>query len=263
MFVKEIKVDLAIKKITFKDKLFCGDYTVDPYQNCDFGCIYCDSSYDDTVFVKTNIVGVFDKELKKLPKGRIIVGSVHDPYQKSEEEYQLTRKILESIKKYNFSCHILTKSDLILRDIDLLKQIKDCYVTVSLISNNEKVSSFFEKNVPSPNKRFGIIKDLNKQKIRSGIAIMPLLPYIAEPEIKQFFESAKKHNASYVLQKYLELKGNQRNIFFNQLSKSFPEHLEQYEKLYMNSYQPDSEYIDKINNLVSSFSSKYGIKTKI
>jgi len=263
MFVKQITVSSAINKITSKDDLFCGDYTIDPYQNCDFGCIYCDSSYDDTVFVKTNVVEILEKELKKIPKGRIIVGSVHDPYQKSEKEYQLTRRILETIQKHKFSCHVLTKSDLILRDVDLLKKIEDSYVTISLTSINEKTSSFFEKNVPSPERRFKIVKELNKQKICSGIAIMPLLPFITEIELKQFFEFAKKHNACYVLQKHLELKGNQKNIFFNSLRKSFPEHIEEYEKIYKDSYQPDPEYIEKMNDLISNLSSEYSTKTRI
>ena len=100
MQIKTVKTDKILNRITKKDTLFHGDYTVDPYQFCDFGCIYCDSSYSNHVFVKTNAVELLDEELKETEKGRIIVGSVHDPYQKIEEKYQLTRNILETIHIY-------------------------------------------------------------------------------------------------------------------------------------------------------------------
>ncbi|MCJ7571945.1 MAG: radical SAM protein, partial [Candidatus Thermoplasmatota archaeon] len=192
MPVKELKVDSVIKKITRKDNLFKGDYTVDLYQNCDFGCIYCDSSYDSTVFVKTNAVEILEKELENLPKGRIIVGSVNDPYQNCEKIYMITRKVLEIIKKHDFTCHVLTKSDLVLRDIDLLRKINNCVVTVSIISLKNENSNFFEINVPNSKKRFKIVEKLNKNGIYSGIAIMPFLPFIAESEIESIFEEAEK-----------------------------------------------------------------------
>ncbi len=263
MIVKELKVDSVIKKITRKDNLFKGDYTVDPYQNCDFGCIYCDSSYDNTVYVKTNSAEIFEKELKNLPKGRIIVGSVHDPYQSCEKTYMLTRKILELIQKHDFTCHVLTKSDLVLRDIDVLKQINKCFVTVSITSLKNENSNFFEKNVPSPKKRLKIVEKLNKNSIYSGIAIMPFLPFIAESEIQYIFEEAKKHNTCYILHKHLELKGDQKKIFFENIKKFYPNLLEKYEKLYRNCYHPTEEYIKKINSLINKTSKKYNVKTKI
>ncbi len=186
MLIKELKVDSVIKKITRKDDLFKGDYTVDLYQNCDFGCIYCDSSYDNTVYVKTNAVEILEKELENLPKGRIIVGSVNDPYQNCEKRYMITKKVLEIIQKHDFTCHVLTKSDLVLRDIDLLRKINNCIVTVSIISLKNENSNFFEKNVPSSKKRFEVVEKLNKNGIYSGIAIMPFLPFIVESEVQSY-----------------------------------------------------------------------------
>jgi DNA repair photolyase len=263
MIVKELKVDSVIKKITRKDNLFKGDYTTDPYQNCDFGCIYCDSSYDKTIYVKINAAETLEKELKKLPKGRIIVGSVHDPYQNSEKKYMLTRKILEVIKKNDFTCHVLTKSDLVLRDIDILKKIDKCFVTVSITSLKDKNSNFFEKNVSNPKKRFKVIEELNKNSIYSGIAVMPFLPFIAESEIKQFFQEAKNYNIKYILYKHLELKGDQKKIFFEEIKNFYPDILEKYEKLYSNCYHPNQEYIKKIDDIMKKNSKKYNIKIKI
>ena len=111
MLYKQIKVDFLLNKITNKDKLFAGNYTIDPYQNCEFGCLYCDSSFDKTIFIKTNAAEILKKELETAKKGTIIVGSVHDPYQRAEEELEITRDLLKTIKKHEFSWHLLTKSD--------------------------------------------------------------------------------------------------------------------------------------------------------
>ena len=263
MLLKELKVDFVIKKITRKDNLFKGDYTVDLYQNCDFGCIYCDSSYDNNVYVKTNAVEILEKELKNLPKGRIIVGSVHDPYQSCEKIYKITRKVLEVIQKHDFTCHVLTKSDLILRDIDLLRKINNCIVTVSIISLNNENSNFFEKNVPTTKRRFEVVEILNKNDIYSGIALIPFLPFIAEYEIQSIFKKVKKYDLNYILFKNLELKGDQKQIFFNRIKKFDKDILEKYEKLYNDSYYPNKEYIKKINILMNKASKKYNVKIKI
>ena len=166
MLYKQIHVNTILNKITKKDNLFLGNYTVDPYQNCEFACTYCYSSYDSTIYVKTNIFEILNKELKKLPHGRIIIGSVHDPYQKTEEKYKLTRDILKTIKKHKFSCHILTKSELVLRDIDILKSTESI-VTISIISLNNSITKIFEKNIQNTIKRLEIIKELNENKIHS------------------------------------------------------------------------------------------------
>ena len=132
MEYKLINCDSVIKKITKKDSLFHGNYCVDPYQNCEFGCHYCDSSFEKTIYVKTNIIEILEKELETIKNGRIIIGSVNDPYQIIEKKYQLTNTILETLKEYNFPCHILTKSPLILRDLDLLSQLESM-ITISMI----------------------------------------------------------------------------------------------------------------------------------
>ena len=91
MQYKQIKVDFLLNKVTKKDNLFLGDYTIDPYQNCEFGCRYCDSSFDKTIYVKHNADKILEKELETVEKGRIIVGSVHDPYQKIDEDFHIAK----------------------------------------------------------------------------------------------------------------------------------------------------------------------------
>ena len=259
MTFKAILVDSLLNRITIKDKLFLGDYTVDPYSNCEFGCIYCDSSFDRTIYVKINAAEIIEKELLKNKKGRIIVGSVHDPYQNAEKKYMLTRKILEKISKYDFSCHILTKSDLVLRDIDILKKIKDCFVTISLVSINKKVSIIFEKNVIEPTKRLKIVEKLNSENIKSGVALIPFLPYFSEDNVEDLVKSLKEHNAKYLLFKHLELKGDQKNYYFKILDKYYPAFVKKYNTLYKESYMPNESYIKDFSNRMNKYLKKYHI----
>ncbi len=263
MQYKQVKVDFLLNKITTKDKLFGGDYTIDPYQNCEFGCLYCDSSFDKTIYVKINAVETLEKELEKSKKGTIIVGSVHDPYQKIEEEFHITRDLLKIIEQNGFPCHILTKSDLVIRDVDILSQIENCFVTISITSLRESITKIFEKNVPSPKIRLQTIKKLTNEGIRSGLALIPVLPYIVEKEFKDIFNSAKIHSAQYVLHKHLELKGDQKTFFINILKEFYPSLVEKYKKLYENNYMPDDKYILKINNLINEQCKNFELMNKI
>jgi len=263
MQYKQIKIDSLINKITNKDTLFGGNFTIDPYQNCEFGCLYCDSSLDETIYIKTNSEHILKKELKQLEKGTIIVGSVHDPYQKAEEYYKITRHLLKIIGENYFSCHILTKSNLVVRDIDILSKIKNCKVTISLISLDKKILNIFEKNVPSSKKRLLTIQKLNCAHIDAGIAILPIIPYINEEEIEDIIKLAKDYNAKYILYKYLELKGNQKLCFFNILNEFYPNLIEKYKKLYKKDYMPDAKYISNVEKNIINLCKIYGLENKI
>jgi len=258
-----MKYDSLVTKITNKDLLFTGDYTLDSYQNCEFGCKYCDSSLDETIYIKTNAVQLLEREIEKIEKGTIIVGSVHDPYQKIEKEYEITRNILKIIKRNNFSCHILTKSNLVLRDIDILSKIDRCLITLSISTLNESSCNIFEENVPSAKERLLVVEQLSKYGIKSGLAIMPILPFIVEEELEHIVETASKHRADYVLHKHLELKGDQKTIFMKVLEKFNPNLLDKYEKLYRDNYMPNQEYCLKIKNTLERLCAGYNLKSRI
>ena len=263
MQYKEIFVEQFLKRIVSKDLLFKGNFTIDPYQNCEFACSYCDSSFEKTIYIKINSPERLKDELKKIKTGRIIIGSVHDPYQKIEKKYKLTRKLLEIISENNFTCHILTKSDLVLRDIDILKNISDCLVSISINSLNKKNHNCFEKNLILAKDRFNLIKKINKFGIKCGLAIIPIMPYITDSELDVLFKNAKNSNSAYVLCKHLELKGDQKNIFFEILKNDCPHFLKKYEYLYKDSYKPKDEYLKKINSEIKNYSKKYQISLKI
>jgi len=263
MKYKHVKYDSLITKISSKDLLFIGDYTLDPYQNCEFGCKYCDSSLDEIVYIKTNAVQLFEGEIEKIKKGIIIVGSVHDPYQEIEKEYRITRNLLEVIKEHDFPCHILTKSNLILRDIDILSKITKCMVTVSITSLDENVCDVFEENAPSPKERLQVVEKLSESRIKTGLAIMPILPFIVEEELEDIVEVVSKYKAEYILHKHLELKGDQKTVFLKTLGKFNSSLINMYEGLYKDSYMPDQTYILNIKDKMDRLCKIYRVKNRI
>lgn len=262
MDYKLINCNSIIKKITKKDSLFHGNYCVDPYQNCEFGCHYCDSSFEKTIYVKTNAIDILKKELQNIKNGRIIIGSVHDPYQNSEKKFQLTKSILELLKQLNFPCHILTKSPLILRDIDLLSQL-DCMITISVSSLNDQVVRIFEPNVPSPNVRLQTVQTLRDHDITTGLALIPMLPYIVESEVESIVKAAHGVNAQYLLHKHLELRGDQERFFRTLIEAHYPHLLPKYDALYENDFNPRKEYIQELNNTLLEYCKKFNISNKI
>jgi len=262
MEYRPITCDSLIKKITKPDMLFNGKYCTDPYQNCEFGCLYCDSSFDKTIYVKMNATEILEKELEQMERGVIIIGSVHDPYQKAEEKYEVTKNLLKTINKHHFPCHILTKSSLVLRDIDLLSNMQ-CVVTISITSLDKNVSQIFEENVPSPKERLQIVETLMEHGIKTGLALMPVLPFIVESELEDVVKAAKSSNAQYLLHKHLELKGDQKSVFKDIIQNHYPHLLSKYDELYKDDLKPDEKYIAELDKRMYKLCKKYNIPERI
>lgn len=262
MEYKPITCDSLIKKITKPDMLFNGKYCTDLFQNCEFGCLYCDSSFDKTIYVKMNATEIFEKELEQLERGVIIIGSAHDPYQKAEEKFEVTKNLLRAINKHHFPCHILTKSSLVLRDIDLLSDMQ-CVVTISITSLDKNVSQIFEENVPSPKERLQAVETLMEYGIETGLALMPVLPFIVEPELEDVVKAAKRANARYLLHKHLELKGDLKRVFKNIIQNHYPHLLSKYDELYKEDLKPNEKYIAELDKRMHKFCKKYNIPKRI
>jgi DNA repair photolyase len=262
MEYKLINCDSVLKKITRKDALFHGNYCVDPYQNCEFGCLYCDSSFEKTIYVKANVVEVLKKEIAQIDLGRIIIGSFNDPYQNAEKTYLLTKDILETLAQHHLSCHILTKSPLILRDIDLLSSLQ-CMVTVSLTSLDDRVLRVIEPGVPSPKDRLKVVEKLRDNGINTGVAMIPMIPFIIESEIEGIVRAAHEAHAQYLLHKHLELKGDQEVLFKNMLEIHYPHLLAKYDELYKDDFNPQKQYVHELNKMLVMYCNKYRIPDKI
>ena len=133
----EIEAKSVLQKQKYRDNWFWNRYGINPYRGCQFACNYCDAltekylvhkDYKDfsrIIYAKKNAPSVLEKEVRKRKPDVVAMSGVTDPYQPAEKKYELTRKILEILARHKFPAHIITKSDLVLRDIDLLRGKED------------------------------------------------------------------------------------------------------------------------------------------
>lgn len=194
-----------------------------------------------------------------------------DPYNPFEAQYQLTRKSLELIDRYQFGISIATKSDLITRDIDLLLRIKEhspviCKITVT--TTEDELSRKIEPGVCASSLRLEAISKLSKAGIFTGILMMPLLPYLTDTEenIRNIIHAAHQTGAKFIYPSLgLSLRNGQREYFYRQLDVLFPKQglSARYTRLYGSSYECPSPNADKLWKLFTSECNRLGIYYKM
>lgn len=237
--------------ITNKNKNWFGtDFTLNIYRGCNHGCIYCDSRSDcynnkdfENIKVKEDCVNKVAKELSsKRIKGIICTGAMSDPYNPFEQKYLFTRKILNEIYINSFSVFIMTKSDLVTRDIDLLKKINEynsAMVAITITTYDDKLCKIIEPNVIESSKRFQAIKKLSDSGIKVGVLMMPILPFVNDniENIKNIVTMSKECGASFIVPSFgVTLRDSQREYFYGKLDENFPNVKDDYIKIYKNEY---------------------------
>lgn len=229
---------------------FGTNYTINLYKGCCHGCIYCDSRsacYQiedfDTVRGKRDALNLLEKELRgKRKKGVVGMGAMSDPYNPFEKQYKLTRGALELFYHYGFGMTITTKSDLIERDKDILKEMKyklPVLVKFTVTTADDVLAKKIERNAPPPSRRFEVIKKLSQEGIYTGILLMPVLPFLEDSDenIKAVINQAKEYDARFIYPFFgVTLRDNQREYFFEQLDHHFPGLKQQYIAEFRNSY---------------------------
>ncbi len=161
------------------------DFVLNPYGGCNHGCVYCyapevthsDWSTWRVLRVRTNIANRLAREIKNVKGSVIGLGSSTDPYQYAEARFQLTRDCLSVLKKAGCSVHIITKSDLVTRDMDLLKDM-DCTVGITVTGLDERMSKITEPGAPMPEKRLAALKELIDAGIRAYVMAEPMLSHL-------------------------------------------------------------------------------------
>lgn len=168
------------------------DWAINPYRGCAHGCAYCYAQdvtrfelgkpWGETVEVRANIVQRLEIELGKGAKGVYGVGTVTDPYQPSEKEFELTRGCLSVLKRSDAETSILTKSDLVLRDVDILKGWTNVEVGVSLASLNDDLASHLEPGAPLPERRLAALRKLGEEGVRTYLMAAPIIRGLSDSE---------------------------------------------------------------------------------
>jgi len=243
---------------------FGTEYNMNIYKGCCHGCIYCDSRSEcyriqdfDQVRAKENALAIIRDNLsRKMKKGVIGTGAMSDPYNPFEKELQLTRQALEIIKTFGFGVAIATKSPLITRDIDILKDIQKrspVIVKMTITTADDSLCKKIEPNVPVSSERFKAIKALSDHGIYCGILLMPILPFIndSQENILEIVRLGKENGAGFIYPSFgVTLRDKQREYFYDQLDHYFPGIKQKYMLEFGNQYSCGSP---KAKALYASF----------
>ena len=185
-------------------------YDINIYRGCSHRCIYCYAQYSHEyidggnffgdIYAKTNIADVLKSELATFVPEPVNLGGVCDSYQHAERDLKLTKSVLEQLEQHNIPIVFSTKSTLVLRDIDLLKKM-DARVALTVTTMDETVAKLIEPGAPSPKQRIAAAAELRKNGIKTGIHMMPIIPYLTSSaeSLEAVYRAAKNAGAGYVL----------------------------------------------------------------
>jgi len=245
------------------------------YRGCSHGCIYCDSrskcyqmNHDfEDIEVKENALELLEAALRRKRKRCMIgTGAMTDPYLPLEKNLGYTRKALLLIEKYGFGVALQTKSDLVLRDLDILRQINEktkAVVQMTLTTADEKLCRIIEPNVSTTNERFEALKALRDAGIPTVVWLCPVLPFINDTEenIRTILGMCVEAGVRGVLcfGMGLTLREGNREYFYRQLDIHFPRLKERYIREYGNNYMVDSPRSTELMRLFHRICEENGI----
>ena len=274
--IKEITAKTILNHVKQPDPWFGLKYNMNLYRGCQHQCIYCDSRSEcyrigdfSEIRVKVNAPDLLEDLLpRKRIRGTIGFGSMNDPYMPVEQEYQLTGKALEIISKNEFPVHILTKSDLVLRDIDLLKNISRVYAAVSftITTADDDLARKLEPGAPLPSARFRAMLELAEAGILTGVTMMPILPFLedSEQDILEIISRADSSGASYIIPSFgISLRPGSREYYYHKLDRLFPGIKEKYINHYGGQYQCSVPGWRELNKAFQEEITRTGITTRI
>ncbi len=187
--------EVRARSILNKSKIF--DYCLNPYTGCSHGCRYCyaglfmrrysghSEPWGQFVDIKVNAPELLRRQLPRARRGTVWIASVCDPYQPVEVKYQLTRKCLAELSRYDFPVFIQTKSDLVVRDLDILKDLEELEVGFSLATDDDRVAALFEPGAPSATRRLKALEKVKARNLKTFVFVGPILPQNAERLVQQ------------------------------------------------------------------------------
>lgn len=292
---QRIQVKTILNKAQKRDSWFLDDYTINPYSGCSFNCLYCyirGSKYgehmEDKLSIKSNALEVLEKQLvlraRKNQYGIVVLSSATDPYLQFEKEEKLTRQILELLLKYKFPVHVITKSNLVERDFDLLHQIEEeailpldlqgklsnkVFVTFSFSTTDDAIAKIFEPGATAPSLRLKTLSKAVNERFLTGVSMMPLLPYITDvgAHLEEMFASFKNAGAHYVMPASLTLFGNgiadSKILVLRAVQKHYPHLTEKYDHFFAKSDYMPSYYHEALRKKTMEMGKRYCLPERI
>ncbi len=274
--IEEMQAKSILNRMKQPSAWFGVNYGMNIYRGCQHHCIYCDSRSEcyrienfDDILVKTNAPELLRKELsQKRKRGVIGTGAMSDPYIPLEKEYNLTGRCLEIISEYRFPVHICTKSNLILRDMDVLERINKVYACIAftLTTVDDDLARKIEPEAPLPSERLKAMGVLSAIGIKTGVLMMPILPFIEDNEenIADIVNQSSVYGASYIVPAFgMTLRDRQRIYYYEKLELLFPGLREKYEKRFGQRYSCGVNHYKKLKGLFEKLCKEKNISTQM
>jgi len=276
--IRDIEAKTLLSSSKRPDPWFGLKYTMNLYRGCQHRCTYCDSrslcygieDFDGEVLVKANALELLRRELaRKRVKGYVGTGSMNDPYMPVERTLRVTGQALEIIAEFGFPVHVLTKSDLVLRDADILQAIQQrtsAVVSFTITTPDDALARQVEPGAPSPSARFAAMASLASRGIRTGVLLMPVLPFIEDsPEaIAEIVTRAHNCGAAHVIPSFgTTLRDRQREHYYQELDRRFPGLRERYERAFGERYSAAAAGAARLEALFAELIDRYGLQRKV
>ena len=257
-------------------------WTINPYRGCEFACKYCYARYthefmelrdpfdfERRIYAKQHTADLLRRDLKKVKPGEeIAIGTATDPFQPAERRYEITRGILETLAEYDgLNIGIVTKSDLVLRDTDLLKKIaarSSLFVNLTITTLSTELARILEPRAPRPDLRLKAIRELTDAGVPAGVICAPVVPGItdAPADLDALAKAAREAGARYIFANALFLKPCSASVFLPFLEKEFPRLVQAYRERYgENTYLPDA-YRKRLQTLMAKLRKKHGFPSR-
>jgi len=270
--IKEIYAKTILNSVHQPDEGFGLKYNMNLYRGCQHQCIYCDSrsacyeieNFAD-ILVKVNAIELLADALpRKRVRGTIGLGSMNDPYMPIERRYRLTARALRVIAENRFPVHIVTKSDLVLDDLETLCRINQLYAAVSftITTIDDLLASKIEPGAPAPSRRLAAMRTLSEKGILTGVTMMPILPFIEDSQenISRIVTLAHENGAKYILPWFgMSLRTGSREYYYDRLDELFPELRKRYVQRYGDRYICNAPDWRKLDEICREMCSRFGI----
>jgi len=254
-------------------------WAINPYRGCEFACKYCYARYthefmelrdgtefEQKIFVKQHAADLLRQELKRVKPGEeIAIGTATDPYQPAERRFEVTRGILEELARHSgFEIGIVTKSNLITRDAELLRRVAEnnrIFVNVTVTTVNTDLARKLEPRAPRPDLRLETVRELNRAGVDAGVICAPVLPEITDHprDLEALVKAASDAGAKYIFANPLFLKPSSAAVFLPFLEEHFPALVGSYKKRYENRAFLPKIYAQRLSQLMAALRRKYGI----
>ncbi len=279
----EIKVKSALHHVRrpYSPKAFY--YTLNLYRGCRHGCPFCFARYTHwflgfqnsfdfqrKIQVKINLMEVLEEELANSRRKRdwVSLGAATDPYQPAEKKYQLARQAFKLFAKYSWPAVFSTKSDLVLRDLDVLKEVVDKSsggVAMTLTTLNPELKKFLEPHAVPIERRLEALRQLKARGIPCGIHLMPIIPFITDTDeaIEGMVKTAAEIGVDYFVYNVLRLRGEVVKGYYLSVLKNYnPSLFQQTLKLYGSRAYPPDYYVEALSKKVKFYREKWGFQNR-